>query len=289
MQSYFYDFEDEDDEVRQGDIIRKNINSIQEKEDSHQFGLIITADCDIAQNKSSYRYNWLEIVTAQDFLAHHWLKSTFQKINKKQTEQCLLFLNKNIQSRNENLSILSSSSLYDWLRTDTPEEIFHSLDVNENREIINKLKVLYIIHHGVNEDNPLSSYKEIHSLLGGNEKGFKKELIQALEGTGGFPDFFFLPEIPRCNNNIGYVVLLRNIYSMDYEGLHFSEVNARVNGDPNGFYRIGRLNESIKYSISQKLAFLFSRIGMETDFEDNCSAAIELSIEDITTLKELTK
>lgn len=58
MTDFFMPIEDTED-VRQGDIIRKFNSKTGEVE---KIGIVITADCDIAQKKAGERYTWLEIM-----------------------------------------------------------------------------------------------------------------------------------------------------------------------------------------------------------------------------------
>ena len=51
--------------MRQGDIIR-SLNPKTGK--AAKLGVVITADCDIAQRKASERYTWLEIVPMKDYI-----------------------------------------------------------------------------------------------------------------------------------------------------------------------------------------------------------------------------
>ncbi len=58
MTGFFTQIEDTE-EVRRGDIIRKLNPKTGEAE---KLGIVITADCDIAQRKAGERYTWLEIM-----------------------------------------------------------------------------------------------------------------------------------------------------------------------------------------------------------------------------------
>lgn len=62
--------------------------------------------------------------------------------------------------------------------------------------------------------------------------------------------------------------------------LYLTEQDARIHDRPDTFHRLGRLNDGTRFSITQKLAFLFSRIGMPKSFESACEAAAELTVEE---------
>lgn len=69
--------------------------------------------------------------------------------------------------------------------------------------------------------------------------------------------------------------------------LYFTEQDARIYDRPDAFHRLGRLDDSIRFSITQKMAFLYSRIGMPTTFESACETALELTLEEFFKKNEL--
>lgn len=80
--------------------------------------------------------------------------------------------------------------------------------------------------------------------------------------------------------------MLRSMWSIMASDLYLSEQDARIHDRPDAFHRLGRLNDGIRFSITQKLAFLFSRIGMPKTFESACETATELAVEEIFKKKE---
>jgi hypothetical protein len=88
-----------------------------------------------------------------------------------------------------------------------------------------------------------------------------------------------LPELPR-QSGLGFVVMLRSMWSIMSPDLYPTEQDARINDRPDAFHRVGRLNDGIRFSITQKMAFLFSRIGMPKTFESACETAAELTAEE---------
>ena len=78
MSDHFIFIED-DVAIRQGDIIRRH--------DGHSeiLGLILTADCDIAQKKTNDRITWLEIVGADHYLENQWATEQLRRLVEKQS------------------------------------------------------------------------------------------------------------------------------------------------------------------------------------------------------------
>jgi hypothetical protein len=74
--------------------------------------------------------------------------------------------------------------------------------------------------------------------------------------------------------------MLRSMWTIMAPDLYLTEQDARIHDRPDAFHRLGRLNDGIRFSITQKLAFLFSRIGMPKTFESACETAAELMVEE---------
>ncbi|MDM5151554.1 hypothetical protein [Aeromonas salmonicida] len=288
MEYYHTNFPD-DENIRQGDII---INLIGKNGGSHisniTYGVILTADCDIAQDKSRDRYTWLEIIPVEQYIEHYWVQSEIKKIIKKQGRICIEILNPHIKKEHPLLSPLTEKSLCEWLVSNSVEEVICALRYNPQDSILRKLKALLIASRD-SESSNLDKLIEIKENLGTNKTAFIATLKEALSGSGDFPDFIFIPEIPAQDHSIGFIILLRNISTLRHHDLYKNEIDARVNGNENGYYRIGRFSDALRFSISQKVVFLFSRIGMESDFEQSCVTAIDLSLSEIIPIERSIK
>ncbi|WP_205918457.1 hypothetical protein, partial [Pseudomonas viridiflava] len=94
MRSYFKDWSDEE-EIRQGDIISRIVH-LHDQKPERRWGMVVTADCDIAQNKANNKYTWLEIVPAEEYVQYHWAPDMLRKMAKKHSKFCLEQLNNHI-------------------------------------------------------------------------------------------------------------------------------------------------------------------------------------------------
>jgi hypothetical protein len=126
----------------------------------------------------------------------------------------------------------------------------------------------------------LSRLRAAWDLFGTEERIRQEAVRNAFKEGGGFQDYFILPELPRTSG-LGFVVMLRSMSTVMAADLFPTEQDARIHDFPAAFHRLGRLNDGVRFAITQKLAFLFSRIGMPTSFESACVAATELMVEDI--------
>ena len=284
MTGFFTQIE-ETEEIRQGDIIRKLNSRTGEVE---KLGVVITADCDIAQRKASERYTWLEILPMTAYVEGPWALEQLRKLSEKRSRIVCDFLNAQIRRQHPGLEALTHDSLVHWVQNKTAEEIWVSVvgqvSPPDNRHLC-ELKGFQLTVCVDEKKSPLARLKEAWIFFNINELKQQELVRNAFKDSGGFQDYFVLPELPQ-QTGIGFIVLLRSMGTIMANELYFSEQNARIYDRPDAFHRLGRLNDSIRFSITQKLAFLFSRIGMPTTFESACEIATELMVEEFFKQKE---
>jgi hypothetical protein len=278
MLGFFTQIEDIE-EVRQGDIIRKRNPGSGVTE---RLGIVITADCDIAQKKAGERYTWLEIVSMSAYVEGAWAQEQLRKLSQKRAGGVCAHLNAQIRKQSPDLTPLTHESLAHWLSTKNAEEIYRTATGKAPLADDKNFRDLRGFALTVSTDesqNTFSRLKQAWTLFGTDERNQKDNVRNAFKDSGGFQDYFVLPELPQ-EDGLGFVVLLRSMWSIMAPDLYLTEQDARIADRPEAFHRLGRLNDGIRYSITQKLAFLFSRIGMPKTFESSCEAAAELAVDD---------
>jgi hypothetical protein len=278
MKDFFQPIDDTED-VRQGDIICKlhPRSSAVEK-----LGMVITADCDIAQRKAGDRYTWLEIVPMPAYIQGPWAQEQLRKLSEKRSKAVCDYLNGQIRKLQPGLATLTHESLAQWLRTKTAEEVLTSATgqtPTSDSQQLRELQGFALTVTSVEEQSAFSRLKAAWELFGVEQKSQQESVRNAFKDGGGFQDYFVLPELPR-QTGLGFVVLLRSMWTIMAPDLFLTEQDARIHDRPDAFHRLGRLNDGIRFSITQKLAFLFSRIGMPTSFESACETAAELAAEE---------
>lgn len=278
MTGFFTRIEDTE-EVRQGDIIRKlDLNT----GEAEKLGIVITADCDIAQKKAGERYTWLEIVPMAAYIEGPWAQEQLRKLSEKRSKAICEYINGQIKKRQPDLSALTHESLVQWLRSKTAEEILMSVTGEMPAANAKPLRELqgFALTVAIDEtQSAFSRLKAAWTLFGTEEKNQQDNVRNAFKDGGGFQDYFVLPELPR-QTGLGFVVILRSMSSIMAPNLYLTEQDARIHDRPDAFHRLGRLNDGIRFSITQKLAFLFSRIGMPKTFETACETAAEITVEE---------
>lgn len=278
MQGFFTQIEDTE-EVRQGDIIRQlnPKNGL-----TKRLGIVITADCDIAQKKNGERYTWLEIVPMAAYVEGPWAQEQLRKLSEKRSKGVLEYLNGQIRKRDPSLTALTHKALVLWLRSKSAEEILASTTGKSPAAGDKQLRDLQAFALTVSSDETRSAFSRLKgawTLYGTDEKSQQDNVRNAFKDSGGFQDYFVLPELPR-ETGLGFVVMLRSMWSLMANELYLTEQDARINDRSYAFHRLGRLNDGIRFSITQKLAFLFSRIGMPTTFESACETVAEVTVEE---------
>ncbi|MFT8886336.1 MAG: hypothetical protein ABF946_09045 [Acetobacter papayae] len=265
----------------QGDILR-SVSVTSQTEPT--FGLIITADCDIVQSKAANRLTYVEVVTIREYLERVWIPDQLQKYVKKQAKGAVEALNGLMRRSSLELTI-NEHQLLEWLRQKPIETIGKAVN-RTGKPLDSKLiQTLTAMRCALSVDagqEPIQQWCTLRKILGEPPERQTADLASALSGGGGFPDFFLLPELPGANG-LGYVALLRFIQTVHADEVFASEVDARVQGKPQALHRVGRLTDGIRFAITQKLAFLFSRIGLPTHYEDACKSAATLVAEHLVT------
>lgn len=278
MTGFFTQIEDTD-EIRQGDIIRK-LNPITDEVET--LGIVITADCDIAQRKAGERYTWLEILPMAAYIEGPWAQEQLRKLSEKRSKTICENLNGQLRKRQPELTALKHESLVQWLRSKTAEEILKSvtgqMPIADSRPL-RELQGFALTVTTDRTQNAFNRLKAAWELFGVDEKNQQDTMRNAFKDGGGFQDFFVLPELPG-QTGLGFVVMLRSMWTIMASDLYLTEQDARIYGRPDAFHRVGRLNDGLRFSITQKLAFLFSRIGMLKTFESACETATELTVEE---------
>lgn len=283
--SEFFKTISDDDEIRQGDIIRMmgpaSSNTV-------IYGVVVTADCDIAQRKAGGQYTWLQILPIKDYIQGPWAEQQLQKLADKHNKALCENLNAQLRRLDGALSPLTPVTLADWLKTCTAEQILLQITGKEpapGQKVLRDLKGLaWALVEG--EQSAFARLEQSWGFFGIEPAKRREAVVNAFKTSGGFQDYFVLPELPGADG-YGFVVLLRSMSTIMAADLFLTERDARIHDKPNAFHRLGRLHDGIRFAIAQRLAFLFSRIGMPSAFESACETSIDILADDMFTLNSM--
>ncbi len=274
--SYLIEKVTRNEEVLQGDIF-KIINSDNELFlTGEEFVFIITADCDIANNKMGNYYSVLPIISTELYLKNYWVKDFFKKEFKKILDGLVSRLNKSEDIKSRKYDPLTSQSLGVWLKEDSLVEIVKVLNLKESFKNIDDVeKKLLVIKNSVDID----CYIDYRKISGAKDEGIKKDIIAAIKNCR--EEFYFIPQISK-KGSLGSIIKLREIRPVHKNKLFLDETSERLSSSTaNNVVRVCRLSDNLRYSISQTFALLFSRIGLPSEFEENKGESIAMLSEDI--------
>jgi hypothetical protein len=239
--------------------------------------LVITADCDIAQNKFGTHLAVLRVIPLQDYLRTVWAERRLRKLLDTETENIRSQLNKWNAQRLGEASSLTAGGITRWVRDCQPDEICRDLEVPE--AVAAKLRAsigmfrsaLLAIESGGGPDS-LAKLIAFRSVI------FRKPrsdcLKEALKQASGEPlpdDVFLLPILPQLDTGPA-VILLRDMLGVPRDLVCFRSCDAT---SERHFLRVGSLHPTLKHAVSQAFGNLYARIGLPEAHEARRREAIE--------------
>lgn len=278
MLSYCVDSYD-GSEILQGDIL-KQINQDSEGE----VFVIISADCDIANNKIGRSgLACLSILSLEDYFFNEHCAVKHQKLIESKLMDIVEKINNHWLSLSEQHKKLDDENIKNWISEVELEIILSNLKV-ENKETRGKITTLYNIikKYLAHKNSGLSKDIDLLAILNGvnnNEPTEVNKIIKKYMGElSKTPpqDLFFIPSIPTLQK-IGYVVKLRSLFFVPTSQCFSSTSKAKES--PNSYLRIGRLTPTFKHALSQQFGTLFSRIGFPTYYERDVKDSFAIFLE----------
>lgn len=262
-----------DERLCQGDIVLSLGNS------AVPLGMIVTADCDIAQDKAGEELTLLQIVPAETYIRETWARREAERLYKRQLEIAIPPLNSAIAKRDVTLASLNAELLTDWLESSTPDQILSAVAIS-GKSRVELHRPLKCIAAWLDKQSasPLEKLKHMWIALETAPKAIRSRLGDILDPARGASDVYFLPYISDLRE-VGFVIKLRSFEAVHKNEIFSSKTDARISGNANSYHRIARLSDGIKFSVVQRMAILFSRIGLEEKFEDESSLASSLVVE----------
>jgi hypothetical protein len=268
---------------RQGDVIRRDTAPENDQSAKAEWGVVVTADCDIAQEKMGEFFTYLVIRSAREYVEHVWAREEISKIAERNGRIAIDLIHRADQMRDSSATPLTFSELLDWARSDSSDAILDAVTINQ--PAIRK-KAGTAIEVFALTDLRMGDYRTpLERLRACWTRGDRKEpeqrgLVQnALRQHQMRTEYMLTPTLPS-ETEIGFVVMLRDIRAIKSSELFPSRLDRRIgNGSTSSMYRIGRFSDAIRYAIAQRMANLFSRIGMTEQFESECEVAASLILD----------
>ncbi|MCR2832992.1 hypothetical protein [Parerythrobacter lacustris] len=234
-------------------------------------GVIINADCDLANGKLDGVIAYLPMYSFKEYITKFWAPGHVAEVLSSATDRILEAFGD---------ASTSSESLHNWISSDGHETVSRALTASSS---IKRGKVASITQDvrrlaiALNEEMDLFSRFKLLCQAEQDALGYaRRQFIAARKAMGdGHFQISDLVEHP----DIGFVIRMRRIYTIP-ERLCFNSVSeqmANSDGCENTAVRIGRLTELYRFKVAQLFAQQFSRIGLP----DELTALAGLAIDDL--------
>ena len=256
-------------EQRQGDIIQ--LDYPPGSHSGPSLGVIINADCDLAQGKVDGVIAYLPIYTFREYLTEYWLPHHLNHIEQDSVSQ-IVSLTKAGPSGESDLGAL--------LAAHSPEEAerlltsLPMLNGKKKEQIKNLLRKIVVIRS--ESSSAYDRFVDLCRQEKNPERHARKKLLEAKNAMG--EGHFFVSEIVN-RPEIGFVVRMRRIYSIAEKGIFSSRAQqlSQSNGNEVTAFRVARFTSLYRFKILQVFAQQFSRVGLP----DEISSLGDLAIDEI--------
>lgn len=270
-----YEYEDigDPDQIAQGDVIEW-ITAHRERP-WKIFGVVVTADCDLAWNKHGGVISYVPGLTNSDFIWKNFRERFFEKRRQEALNSVTKLINTAIQNDGSEDSSLSGAAVKDWLARVGRDNLLDEIGINGSlrNKIVKNLDKLLICDDILNCESFDMSLLE-RAFAATEEKDDRTALIRKIEDqwTQLPGDIFHLPSLPNGEEG-GLFLLLRHIRQISVD-----EVARRPSDMMHGdvkVKRIARVCPPYRYAITQNLARVFADIGLPEDHESRRKTAAQ--------------
>lgn len=239
--------------------------------------LVITADCDITNRKFGRQLACLRIILLDEYIRTVWAGRKLHKLVRDETEKVRGQVAKWHAKLIDAESTLTIGAVTTWIHRDEPASICHQLQVpeSERKKLVSNISslrnALNAIRNSVKDDE-LSQLVEFRAVIQNQDSKLSRRDILNQAKKESLPvDVFLLPSLPQLGA-FGATVMLREVIGIGFESVCYRAADAQSSAQ---FLRIGRLQPTIKYAVSQSFGALHSRIGLPAAYEQRCRGAIE--------------
>lgn len=252
--------------VGQGDIVRLEWP---ERDSGPKLGVIINADCDLANRKTDGIVAILPIYPFDDYLAQFWAPGHVAEVNAQATKSIL-----------DLISDEDGSALHDWLRDTDANQVATALTQRlglkkaHTSKLLSELEKLKIC---LNPDKTfIDRFKELCRAAQSPQTYARNQITSAKKAMGD--GHFFISDLVD-HPGVGFVIRMRRIYTLPDQDLFTSTSSQRSSSSGNKptAVRVARLAPLYKFKVLQVFAQQYSRIGLP----DEISALSALAVDDL--------
>lgn len=262
-----HEYEDisDPDEVAQGDVIEWLPSHA--KAPWRVFGVVVTADCDLAWGKHEGIISYVPGLLSSDFIWQGFRGKFFTSRHAEALQSAAKLANLSRRKMGIADSNISTSAMHDWLKRAGREGVLNELNVADApREKIRTLLDQILAYDEV-LDQPnadMSLLTRAFAMTG--VKGDQAALIKRIEESWGqLPgDIFHLPSLPTGDEE-GMFLMLRHIRQLPASAI--AGRPGDIDGGNAKVKRVARVCPPYRYSITQNLARVFADIGLPEEHD----------------------
>lgn len=262
--------------VRQGDILAAHPGTENWKDKWRRFYVVVTADCDMAQQKNKSGVVVVPIIGLTTYLDEVWLVEQISKYKNLLNDRLEPLLNRFSGSKLivEEVLKLDEADLKENLTnraaadSDLLKLVDNAILAHRNSRLLEKIK------NEIPAEKPADSmaqFFEVKNYFTGSEANQEKELLGALQNildpkrldTWPICDLLGLDGQMKEDESLGFVACFRFFTTVQYEKVFVSKDDWLK--DQFSYHRICRLRGAYKTDLVQKFAQMFSRVGLEDE------------------------
>jgi len=242
--------------------------------------LVITADCDISQHKFGTHLAALRVISFEDYIRNVWAEKKLSNIFNKEFKKIQDQINKWNTVRAAEAIALSPEVVQRWLRTNTAKEICEELSIpsSDSGRVANNLENFQKAMQAIDKANTDDNLEKLAAFCAITQAGKTHQehldiYIKNAHSAELPEDIFLLTTLPQIENGPA-IILFREFVSVQEKDIFYRASDATSDSV---FLRIGKLDATIQYAVSQAFGSLFSRIGLPSAYEKHRAMAIEAS------------
>lgn len=256
------------DKLGQGDILAIEYPDGQT---GPELGLIINADCDLANSKIDGTIAYLPIFSFREYLAQFWVPG-FLRLTADESARRIVEITKAGSSGTDDLALMLE-------RLPETEAIARLCGLSgvrpkDHSAIADHVRKLIVCRDELS--TAYTRFERLCQLHKEPQKHARSHIESARKGMG--EGHFFVSDLVG-RSDLGFVIRMRRIYSLPEEGVFTSPAAQRAgsSGDRVTAIRFARLGPLYRFKVLQLFAQQFSRIGLP----DQVTALSTLAVDDL--------
>ena len=251
----------------------------------HVYGVVVTADCDLALEKHGGFISYVPAMLSDDFIWARWRLERFANPLQAHLERAARRVSARLEPGGEGTG-LSAEAMRKWLERAKVDGVLDELGVTaagERANLSNVLKPTELLMTLMSRESPdlkllRSAYEIIKPAFVGDRKLIAADIQKSWNSLPG--DLFHLPAIPGADTSDGggLFLHLRHIRQMSADALSARpDVLRRGAADCR---RVARIGAPYRYAMTQALGRVFTDIGLPDAYEARCRGAAELFLKE---------